>query len=227
VLKYTLDGTEVFRIGPPDIDVYANGAFSPAQVAVDEKRHGGNGNIWVATPTVRCLSCMSTSTGSCSRCSPATRASDAISHPHAVFIDRHRDVPELFVTDRRNKRIQVYTLEGEFLRSFGDDFFLTLSGFAQRGPYLFVIELDSRITILDRDNAPIGFLGADGGRSTGWPNTLGAEGKPTRPQLDAGRFHTPHAARRSVRLGGRPVPRGVADRRMPRAAASSVGARGR
>ncbi len=48
VIKYDLDGTEVFRLRVPPVDIYKSSHYAPTQVAVDEHRFGGKGDIWVA-----------------------------------------------------------------------------------------------------------------------------------------------------------------------------------
>ena len=41
--------------------------------------------------------------------------------PHALLVDgRRATIPKLYITDRGNRRVQVYDLEGQYLRSFGD-----------------------------------------------------------------------------------------------------------
>jgi hypothetical protein len=191
IVKYTLDGEELLRITAPELDVYRDASFSPAQVAVDSN---GSGDIWVADPYGQALVLRFGPTGEVKTVLNGEEGAGRYAHPHSVFIDRRHGTPELLVADRRNKRIQVYTLEGEYLRSFGQDYFLTPGGFAQRGDYLFVTELDARITILDRNNEPVGFLGEDAGRGPGWPNALNESGAVVRPALTEGEFHSPHAA---------------------------------
>ncbi|MEE2885733.1 MAG: hypothetical protein VX701_08595, partial [Chloroflexota bacterium] len=48
VLKSSMTGSTVMNISPPDIEVYANGKYSPTSVAINEQQFGGNGDIWVA-----------------------------------------------------------------------------------------------------------------------------------------------------------------------------------
>lgn len=191
VVKYTLDGQELLRIPAPDLDVYRDASFSPGQVAVDAE---GSGDIWVADPYGQALVLRFSATGELKTVLNGEEGAGRYAHPHSVFIDRRRGTPELLIADRRNKRLQVYTLQGQYLRSFGQDFFLTPGGFAQRGDYLFVTELDARISILDRDNNVAGYLGEDPGRTPGWPNALDDDGGVVRPSLADGEFHSPHAA---------------------------------
>lgn len=192
VVKYTLDGREVQRITAPDIEPYREGSFSPGQVAVDDQ---GSGDIWVADPYGQALVTRFDREGNLLTVLSGEEGAGRFAHPHAVFIDRRRGEPELLVADRRNKRVQVYSLDGTFLRSFGEEFFVFPGGFAQRGDYLFVTELFGALTILGPDNA---FVGAFGKivppGAPGWPNTVNEEGAVVRPPLEDGVFHTPHAA---------------------------------
>jgi hypothetical protein len=195
VHKYTVEGTEVATITVPDLEVYSDGGdFTPGQVAVDEERFGGSGDIWLVDTYGQALLHRFDKDGRLLATLTGEEGAGRFAHPHSLFVDRRRQVPELLVADRRNKRVQVYDLDGRWLRSFGSDFFVTPGGFAQLDDYLFVIELDGRVTILDVDNEPVGQLGEDPGRGEGWPNALDSNGKPMRPPLVPGAFHTPHAA---------------------------------
>ena len=123
--------------------------------------------------------------------------------PHAVYIDRRGGkVPELYIADRENKRVQVYDLEGTYLRTIGEAFLNSPSGFAQWGTTLVVAELYQRLAVLDIDDNLIGYIGADPDASEGqgwpdrpgWPNALTEDGQaeaPTLPQPE--RFNSPHS----------------------------------
>jgi hypothetical protein len=43
----------------------------------------------------------------------------AFNRPHAIWIDTRKSEPELYIADRASGQVQVYSLEGEFKRSFG------------------------------------------------------------------------------------------------------------
>src|SRR5262249_38328560 len=120
---------------------------------------------------------------------------------HSVFVHRRegRDA-ELYVADRSNRRIQVFDLDGAFLRSFGNGFLDTPSGFARWGDRLVVAELSGRLAVLDEADELVGYVGADPERGKGrasrpgWPNALTDDGRATAPRLpEPGHFNSPHS----------------------------------
>ncbi|MEV0290311.1 hypothetical protein AB0H36_39805 [Kribbella sp. NPDC050820] len=194
VAKFRLDGSEVFRLKKPALPMYDDADYCPTQVAVDQEQFGGSGHIWVADCYGQEVVHRFDKTGTHLMTIDGTTGAGRFNHPHAVHIDRRPGTPELLVADRRNKRIQVFDLEGRFLRCFGEDFLVSPSGFAGYGDNLLVTELDSRITILGPDNAPKAVLGISEPamrNRPGWPNEA-KRGKTCRPQLRAGTFNTPH-----------------------------------
>ena len=48
VVKTTLEGQKVLSIGRPDLAAYRDGKYAPTDIAINEERHGGNGDVWVA-----------------------------------------------------------------------------------------------------------------------------------------------------------------------------------
>ena len=48
VVKLTMAGELVQELDLPPLAVYEQGKYSPTAVTINEKRHGGNGDIWVA-----------------------------------------------------------------------------------------------------------------------------------------------------------------------------------
>ena len=117
----------------------------------------------------------------------------AFATPHGVWIDNRRDNSELYIADRSNGQIQVYGLDGKFIRNFGSapgaDWLHSPSGFTAWGDYLIVAELrGSRVTILDSDDEPSAYLGENTGAfkfNEGWPNV-------PHETLVPGKFSSPH-----------------------------------
>jgi hypothetical protein len=80
--------------------------------------------------------------------------------PHAVRVIERQGKPELYVCDRENQRIQIFTLDGEYVAK--------LAGFKQPGNIIvddegvrYVAELQARVTLLDRDDFPITRIGGE------------------------------------------------------------------
>ncbi len=107
-----------------------------------------------------------------------------VSCPHGLWVDHRTGTPRLAVADRGNRRVQYFTLEGEHLG-------LVTAGvrmpchFKTRGDLLLVPDLESVVTILDRDNQVVVHLG------DGHPSAL--RDRP-RDQFIPGKFIHPHSA---------------------------------
>ena len=83
---------------------------------------------------------------------------------HGVSVDTRYGEPLLLVCDRENRRLCHFDMDGKFVR--------TVTQHLRRpcqtsffGDYAVVSELEGRVTILDRDNAPVAFLGDNPKRS--------------------------------------------------------------
>lgn len=104
---------------------------------------------------------------------------------HGIAVDTRYDQPLLFVCDRENRRMSHYDFDGKFVRN------TTLHlrrpcqiGF--HGDYAVISELEGRVTVLDRDNVPVAFLG-DNPRKSQW-----AEYKLAPADIAAGSFSAAH-----------------------------------
>lgn len=87
---------------------------------------------------------------------------------HGLTIDTRYDQPLLLVCDRENRRLCHFDLDGKYVR--------TVTKHLRRpcqislyGDYAIVSELEGRVTVLDRDNVPVAFLGDNPNRSQ-WAN---------------------------------------------------------
>ena len=196
VIKTTLSGEIVATLAKPELDVYQEGNYSPTFVAVNEERHGGNGDIWVTdgygernvhrfSKAGEYLSSINGDEGRAGR----------FNCPHGIFIDRRRGYGELYVADRTNHRVQVYDLEGRFKRAFGSEFLSSPSGFVTHGDLMVVSELRARLAVLDKDDNLLCYLGENERVCSvdGWPNNRNANGElvPTN-LLEPGKFNSPH-----------------------------------
>src|ERR1700744_1221965 len=77
---------------------------------------------------------------------------------HGLSVDARYDQPLLLVCDRENRRLCHFDFDGKFVG--------TVTQHLRRpcqvtfhGDYAVISELEGRVTILDRDNAPVAFLG--------------------------------------------------------------------
>jgi len=87
---------------------------------------------------------------------------------HGLTLDTRYDQPLLLICDRENRRLCHFDLDGKYVQ--------TVTRYLRRpcqasihGDYVVVSELEGRVTILDRDNAPVAFLG-DNARKAQWAN---------------------------------------------------------
>ena len=189
VVKFTLSGERVTELEPPDLDVYRDAEYKPTSVAVNEERHGGNGDIWVTDGYGEAYIHRYTKAGGyVDNINGQEGEAGRFNQPHGIWIDRRKREPELYVADRANKRVQVYGLDGNFKRVFGSDYMIAPSGFVTHGDLMFVVEHQgSRLTVLDVDDKLVAFLGEneDVSHQEGWPNI-------PRDEHVEGKFNSPH-----------------------------------
>jgi DNA-binding beta-propeller fold protein YncE len=107
--------------------------------------------------------------------------------PHGGWIDTRRPEPELYVADRGNSRIQVFSLGGAFRRIVSSPELKQPCGFYQFKDMLFVPDLQARLVVLDKHDKVISVLGDN-------PSAPGTEGWPNiQNHLQDGKFNSPHA----------------------------------
>lgn len=194
-VKFAMDGTEVMRLARPPHPAYRSGRYAATSVVVDEVRHGGSGDIWVADGYGESLVHRYRRDGTYVSSLDGGEGAGRFKCPHAVFVDRRRAEPELLVADRGNGRVQVYGLDGSFRRVVGESFLNSPSAFASSGPNLVVAELHARLAILGLDDQLVCYLGENGDvcRQPGWPNGVDELEHPVRaPNLRLGHFNSPH-----------------------------------
>ncbi len=87
---------------------------------------------------------------------------------HGMAVDMRYGQPLLLVCDRENRRLSHYDLDGKFVSNVT----LHLRRPCQVsfwGDYAVISELEGRVTILDKDNVPVAFLG-DNPHKDQWAN---------------------------------------------------------
>jgi len=87
---------------------------------------------------------------------------------HGLALDARYDQPLLLVCDRENRRLCHFDLDGKFVRTVTQHLRRPCQ-VSFHGDYALVSELEGRVTILDRDNAPVAFLG-DNPNHKQWAN---------------------------------------------------------
>ena len=190
IVKTDLAGKTLQELARPDHPAYANGAvYSPTWVAVNEKRFGGNGDVWVADGYGSNLVHRYDESGRY-LASITGEEGDAgtFNCPHGISFRFNDSGNELYIADRGNCQVQVYSTEGEFKRSFGKDVFNSPCVVAYHGDRLVVPELLARIAILEADGSLVGYLGEnpDPRRLEGWPNVA-------KTDIETGKFNSPHS----------------------------------
>lgn len=189
VVKTTLDGQPILSLQRPNHPIYASGkAYAPTWVAVDEERFGGSGDIWVTDGYGSGYIHHYSKAGAYIASINGTEgAAGAFTCPHGIRFDFRGGKRELYIADRGNHRVQVYSSDGQYLRHFGAEFLHSPCMFDVWEDHLLVPELFGRLAILDKDDRLIGYLGENDGveKSQGWPNR--------RDIVRAGKFNSPHA----------------------------------
>ena len=87
---------------------------------------------------------------------------------HGLALDTRYDQPLLVVCDRENRRLCHFDFDGKFVRTVTQHLRRPCQ-VSFHGDYALVSELEGRVTILDRDNAPQAFLG-DNPQKAQWAN---------------------------------------------------------
>jgi hypothetical protein len=77
---------------------------------------------------------------------------------HGLSVDTRYDQPLLMVCDRENRRLCHFDFDGKFVRTITQHLRRPCQA-SFYGEYVVVSELEGRVTILDRDNVPVAFLG--------------------------------------------------------------------
>src|SRR5262245_31272582 len=98
---------------------------------------------------------------------------------HGVWVNTLKKEPELYIADRENHRIEVYSLEMQYKRTI-PDVRRPCCFYEHAGP-LYVPELGARVTILDADDKVVARLGD------------GADVKAAEIRQHPDKFATPHA----------------------------------
>lgn len=185
VVKSTLKGEIVYKIqGPPDIPEYHNAPYNPTNIAI-----APNGDLYVADGYGSYYINHYNSRGEYLN-TFGGRGSEPgkMKEPHGIWIDTRGREPILTVADRRNNRLQRFTLAGAHI-DFIEGFRLPCH-FHERDGVVVIPDLQGRVTLLDRDNRVIEHLGDATPDSPKNPPRATTD----RASFVPGQFVTPHGA---------------------------------
>ncbi|WP_052737917.1 hypothetical protein [Bacillus sp. SA1-12] len=184
VVKTSINGEILLELSQPELpDVYdQKRRYIPTDVCV-----GPNGDIYISDGYGQYYIHQYNSKGDYIR-SWGGHGSEPgkLLEPHGISINLRGPEPEVYVADRRNHRIQVFTLEGEHKRFVDQDLDLPCS-FYFYGNDVYIPDLNSRVTVLDQHDCLVCHLGEDqqAYKQEGWPNLPKAYYRPDR-------FSSPH-----------------------------------
>lgn len=184
MIKTTLDGEVLLELGVPEqLDFYDNERpYVPTDVCV-----APNGDIYVSDGYGQYYIHQYDRRGAYLR-SFGGRGSEPgkVLEPHGISINLRGNEPEIYVADRRNHRIQVFTLDGAHKSFIDGDLDLPCS-FYFFGDEVYIPDLNSRVTVLDKNNRLITHLGEDREAylQEGWPNL-------PKSYYRADKFSSPH-----------------------------------
>jgi hypothetical protein len=190
VLKTTLKGETVWKIqGPPDVDGYkpapdgTPARYNPTNIAI-----APNGDVYVGDGYGSSFINQYSSKAEYIR-TFGGRGSEAgqLAEPHGIWVDTRAATPVLVVADRRNNRLQRFTLDGKHI-DFVPGFRLPCHFHEHKGSVV-IPDLDGRVTVMDKANKLVAQLGDSGPANGKYPLRL-----EPREKFIPGQFICPHGA---------------------------------
>ena len=185
VVKTTLDGKELMRIGMPP---HAPTQAAPEKYVPTWTTIGPNGDIYIADGYGLFYIHQYDKAGNYIRSWGGPGDSEGLMNcPHGITVVETNGTHEIYVADRGNVRLQVFTLAGKHKRSITADMLHPDVVFEKNG-VRYIPDLFSRVTLFDANDKLICHLGEypEGKEVAGWPNVAQEE-------LHAGKFSAPHS----------------------------------
>ena len=196
VVKMSMSGQLDMELGAPDIAAYNEGLFSPTSTIAFDSSKGGNGDIWVADGYGQSLVHRFTSGGEYLSTIDGSLGAGRFDCPHSLWIDTRGTNPELLVADRANGRLQVFDMEGGYIRTIGADYFDRPTVFCDYVDDVVIVgELNARLTLVGPNDELVGYLGDNTpvSEEPAWPKEPDENDIPRRTsRLQAGLFNSPH-----------------------------------
>jgi hypothetical protein len=192
VVKTTLRGEIVWKIqGPPDAAAYRdpNPDGTPKRYNPTNLAFAANGDIYVGDGYGSYYVNQYDGRGTYMRTFGGKgSAPGELNEPHGIWVDmRDARNPLLVVADRRNNRLQRFTLDGRHVDFIGG--FRLPCHFDERRGLVVVPDLHGRVTLMDRANTLVAHLGDS--NAPEWNNPLRAQ---PRDRFIPGQFICPHGA---------------------------------
>ncbi|HEX8310242.1 MAG TPA: twin-arginine translocation signal domain-containing protein [Chthoniobacteraceae bacterium] len=183
VVKTMLDGEKVWERGCPE----ETGGYKKADEYVPTNvATAPDGTVFVADGYGRNYIHVYKPDGTYVRTFGGTgKVGGRTSCPHGLMVDTRGETPLLVVADRNNRRLQYFTLAGEHVK-FVTDELRAPCHFDQHGTDLLIPDLESRVTLFDKENKLITHLG-DGKHYNGIRDK-------DRSAFTPGQFVAPHGA---------------------------------
>ena len=154
-VKMKTDGTAVQKItAPPEA-----GFKQPNEWKLTAAVPGPDGSIFIANGYGDCRFFRFDKNGNYRADYGGKGEDEGLCHcNHGMTVDTRYDQPLILMCDRENRRLCHFDFDGKFVR--------TVTRHMRRpcqisfhGDYAVISELEGRVTILDRDNVPVAFLG--------------------------------------------------------------------
>ena len=185
VVKTSLRGEIQYRLSvPPRPDIYADASeFKPTDICV-----APTGNVYVMDGYGKPYVHIYDRHGKYLQSIGGPGNGDGqLNCPHGGWIDTRRPEAELYVADRGNNRIQVFTLDGKFKRIISDPRMLEPCSLYQYKDELWIPDLKAQILVLDKHDKVAAVLGSnpEAPKTPNWPNI--------QDHLQPGKFSSPHA----------------------------------
>jgi hypothetical protein len=181
--KTTLDGKELWRKWAPEqcTGYTMPGEFNPTNIAI-----AANGDIYVADGYGKSFIHQYDRDAKYIRSFGGKgKAAGQTDCPHGLMVDARGAQSVLVVADRANHRLQNFTLDGQHI-NFVTAELRSPCHFHTRGELMVIPDLDSRVTLFDKNNKMVAQLG-DGGSYAGIRDK-------TRDKFTPGKFVAPHSA---------------------------------
>jgi len=190
VQKTTLEGEEVWTTGyPGESEAYRPGPdgqrpkYSPTNLAI-----APNGDIYVGDGYGSSFINQYNRNGGFIRTFGGKGgAAGQLSCPHGLIVDERGKETMLLVADRKNNRLQYFTLDGQH-SSFVSGTNLPCHFHIRENGDLLIPDLGARVTIFDKNNELVLHLGDDS--TSDWR----ANRKLSRDHFIPGKFVSPHSA---------------------------------